>query len=153
MSETEELIARLESFPVKLREAVQHLTEEQLQTKITNWTIKQAIHHIADSHINSYIRIKLALTESTPTIMPYNESAWSTLADITAPIDFSLDILNGIHLRICIVLKSLSSSDWEKKFIHPELNPSEISLVHYVNNFVNHGEHHLNSIIKTLNRF
>ncbi len=152
MPETEELIAESESFPVKLRETVQHLTEDQLRTKIKNWTIKQAIHHIADSHINSYMRIKLALTEPTPTIKPYNESAWSMLADISAPIDFSLAIVNGIHLRICIVLKSLKPSDWEKKFIHPELNPSEITLLSYVNNFVNHGQQHLNSIIKTLDR-
>ena len=152
MSETEELISRLESFPQKLRTVVEPLSPDQLQLKIINWSIVTAVHHICDSHLNSYIRIKMALTESTPTIKPYNESAWSTLADVSLPIDSSLSILDGIHLRICSILKSLTSSDWQKSFIHPELSLSSITLLDYCKNFANHGENHLKAIQTTLTK-
>ena len=150
MSEEIELIARLESFPSKLRSTVGSLTAEQLEKKIINWPISTAVHHICDSHLNSYIRIKMALTESVPTIKPYNESEWAKLADISAPINLSLMILEGVHKKICVILHSLSTSDWYKTFYHPELNPPTITILDYVKRFAEHGEHHLQGIKEAL---
>ena len=150
MSEINDLISTLETFPTKLNDTVTNLSQDKLQTKIINWTIQQAVHHICDSHINSYIRIKLALTEFNPTICPYDETTWSNLADIHAPIIISLSILQGIHERICLVLKSISESDWQRTLVHPERTPAQITLLEYVHSFADHGEHHLKSISETL---
>lgn len=150
MSEIENVISRLENFPSKLRNVVEHLTPDQLQLKVVNWIVAQNVHHICDSHLNSYIRIKLALTESSPTIKPYNESAWATLSDYASDISTSLAIIDGIHRRICIVLRTLTNSDLQKTFVHPELENPQIKLQDYINNFANHGESHLQKVISCL---
>lgn len=150
MSEIEDLISRLEIFPSKLRKVVENLSAEQLKLIVVSWTVTQNVHHICDSHLNSYIRIKLALTESNPTIKPYNESAWATLPDYSSDISTSLAIIDGIHKRICIVLRSLSESDLQKSFVHPELSTSQITIAQYLNNFANHGEQHLAHVVSSL---
>lgn len=150
MSEIEDLISRLEIFPSKLKKVVENLSADQLQLTVVSWNVAQNVHHICDSHLNSYTRIKLALTESNPTIKPYNESAWATLPDYSSDISTSLAIIEGIHKRICIVLRSLSESDLQKSFVHPELTTSQITIAQYLNNFANHGESHLTSVISAL---
>ena len=128
------------------------LTADQLQSKVVNWTVAQNVHHICDSHLNSYTRIKLALTENNPTIKPYNESAWATLPDYSSDITTSLAIVEGIHKRICIVLRSLNETDIQKSFVHPELSTPQITLAQYIENFANHGEGHLQNIVTALQK-
>lgn len=153
MTEIEKLISQIEIFPSKLSSIISKLSPDQLQLVVINWTIAQNIHHMVDSHINSYIRIKLALTEDSPTIKPYDESLWSTLPDsMTLDVSTSLAVIEGIHKRICLVLRSLTDSDWQKTFTHPELNPSEITIATYLKVFASHGYNHLDNILSTLEK-
>jgi hypothetical protein len=113
----------IETFPTKLRKEVENLTNEQLDTpyRPEGWTIRQVVNHCADSHMNSLTRLKLALTEDQPTIKPYYEEKWAELADSkNMPIEPALKMLEGIHQRWTILLRSLNDADFKKKFIHPE---------------------------------
>ncbi len=116
-------IAALASLPKNLRSAIDGLTDAQLDTPYREggWTVRQVVHHVADSHINAYSRIRLALTEDWPTIKPYNEKLWAGLADArTAPVEVSLEILEPLHHRWVTLLASLSEADWMRGYIHPE---------------------------------
>ena len=116
-------IATLAALPQKLRAAVHGLSDAQLDTPYREggWTVRQLVHHVADSHMNSYVRMRLALTEDWPTIKPYDEKAWSELSDArTAPVELSLDIIDGLHARWVLLLSSLSDEQWQKGYIHPE---------------------------------
>jgi hypothetical protein len=118
-----EFIQTITDLPNAIREAVKDLNEQQLDTPYRpgGWTVRQTVHHVADSHINSYIRFKLALTEDEPpTIVPYYEDRWAELSDSRLPIDISLAIINGIHQRWSTLLNSMSESDFNKVFKHPE---------------------------------
>src|SRR5688572_29610178 len=116
-------IDAIEGFPARLREAVTDLSDAQLDTpyRPEGWTVRQVVHHVADSHMNALIRMKLALTEDTPTIKPYDEKAWSTLADMRLPIEVSLGLIAGIHTRWVAVISGLSVDQFSRSFIHPEL--------------------------------
>ncbi len=105
-----------------LAEAVSGLNERQLDTpyRPDGWTIRQTIHHVADSHLNSFIRFKLALTENAPTIRPYFEDRWAELADSKMPIDVSMKIIQGIHLRWATLLMAMTEEDFKRELIHPE---------------------------------
>jgi hypothetical protein len=102
--------------------AVSGLNERQLDTpyRPDGWTIRQTIHHVADSHLNSFIRFKLALTENAPTIRPYFEDRWAELADSKMPIDVSMKIIQGIHLRWATLLMAMTEEDFKRELIHPE---------------------------------
>ena len=116
-------IADIEQFPALLKKLTASLTIEQLQWihRPEGWSIKQVIHHCADSHMNSFIRFKLALTEDTPTIKPYDEAKWATLIDGTEDsIVASLQILEGVHYRWVLLLKSLNKEELKRQFMHPE---------------------------------
>src|SRR5690606_40023431 len=107
------------------------------------WTIRQLVHHCADSHMNSFIRFKLTLTEETPTIKPYLEDLWAELPDAShLPIDSSLDVLKGLHHRWTALLKSLTEEDLKRQFIHPETN-ERISLETNIGIYAWNGDHHL----------
>jgi len=129
-------IDELERAPARLREAVSRLSNEQLDTVYRNWTIRQIAHHLADSHQNSYIRFKLALTEERPTIRPYDETRWSLLADARCgDVEPSLRILEGLHARWGCLLRSLAPEAFERSFYHPESQevvPLWRALAHYV---------------------
>src|SRR5688500_20243587 len=105
-------IDAIEGFPVRLREAVAGLSDAQLDTpyRPEGWTVRQVVHHVADSHMNGLIRVKLALTENVPVIKPYDENAWATLGDMRLPIDVSLGIVDGVHHRWAAVLLSISAA-------------------------------------------
>ncbi|OPA81280.1 metal-dependent hydrolase [Paenibacillus selenitireducens] len=136
-------IQDLEQLPVLLREAVSGLTEDQLNTPYRpgGWTIRQVVHHIADSHMNSFIRFKLALTEEVPTIKPYEEARWAELQDSTStPIDVSLMLIEALHHRFVALLRSLSAEQWERKFIHPD--SGEVKLARCAGIYSWHGKHH-----------
>lgn len=118
-----EYIGVIRDLPTRLREAVAGLSDEQVDTPYRpgGWTVRQTVHHVADSHMNSQIRFKLALTEdAVPTIVPYAEDRWAELADSRLPIEISLAVIDGIHARWAALLESMSDAEFEKKFNHPE---------------------------------
>jgi len=130
--------------PARLRAAVDGLTEEQLNTPYRpgGWTVRQVVHHVPDSHLNSYVRFRLALTEETPTIKPYAESKWAELADArSAPIENSLTLLDGLHARWVLLLRSLNPGEFAREFRHPELGV--VSLDRNVALYAWHGRHHI----------
>jgi hypothetical protein len=116
-------IEDIELLPVRLRQVLAGLNEEQLQTPYRDggWTVHQLIHHIADSHMNSFIRYKLALTEDKPTIKTYDEALWSETTDVTnVPVEISLKLIDGLHERWFILLASMSDEAFSRELNHPE---------------------------------
>ena len=115
-------IETLRQLPARLRAAVSGLSDSQLDTPYRDggWTVRQVVHHFADSHANSYVRIKLALTEDWPTIKPYDEALWASLPDSRAQIEPSLLFLDGLHQRMVAVLESMTEEDFQRGFNHPE---------------------------------
>ncbi|TCC98992.1 YfiT family bacillithiol transferase [Pedobacter psychroterrae] len=147
-------IMEIETLPNALKEEVFALNEEQLDTQYRpeGWTVRQVVHHLADSHINSYIRCKLALTEDNPTIKPYFEERWAELQDgKNTPVDSSLQLLEGLHIRWVALLKSLSDQDLTKAFVHPE-HGKTIKLSEVVALYAHHGRHHLAQITELKKR-
>jgi hypothetical protein len=117
-------IQEIASLPAQMRQAVSGLTPEQLNTPYREggWTVKQVVHHVPDSHLNAYVRFKLALTENVPTIKPYDEGAWAKLKDTElTSIEVSLTLLEAIHIRWVNLLGTLRAEDFQRKFNHPEL--------------------------------
>lgn len=116
-------IAILAALPEKLRAAVDGLSAAQLDTPYREggWTIRQLVHHVADSHMNSYVRMRLALTEDWPTIQPYDEKLWAQLSDAsTAPVEVSLNLLMALHERWVLLLGSLTEQQWRRGYVHPD---------------------------------
>jgi uncharacterized damage-inducible protein DinB len=113
----------LAELPARLRAAIAGLSDAQLDTPYRDggWTVRQTVHHIADSHLNAYCRFRLALTEDAPTIKPYLETRWAELPDArTAPIAPSLEILSGVHSRLNSLLEAMTPAEWQRGFVHPE---------------------------------
>jgi uncharacterized damage-inducible protein DinB len=140
-----EAIAQIERFPRELRAAVEGLSDRQLDTpyRTGGWTVRQVVHHLADSHMNSYIRFKLALTEDAPPIKPYNEAAWAELPEArSAPIEMSLALLDALHGRWVLMLRGMGDADWQKTFRHPEIS-GLIRLDANLALYAWHGRHHL----------
>jgi hypothetical protein len=138
------LIDQIEAAPGKLRAAVQGLSPAQLDTPYRpgGWTVRQVVHHLPDSHLNSYMRFRLALTEDEPTIKPYFENRWAELDDARhAPIDISLALLEALHRRWILLLRSLSERDFARTFSHPELGV--VSLEENLSLYAWHGRHHV----------
>ena len=142
-----EWIGEIEALPERLEKAVDGLSDEQLDTpyRPNGWTVRQVVHHIADSHINSITRFKLGMTENNPTIKPYAEGEWAKLADSKLPIEPSMQILKGLHHRLGILLRSMTEEDLEKTFFHPESQKS-FSLKVNVGVYAWHSNHHLGHI-------
>ena len=135
----------IENFPSKIKEITKTLSVEELNWKYRpkGWSIKQVVHHCADSHINSFIRFKLALTEDTPTIKPYEEAKWAKLSDGNSEHIFpSIQIIEGLHSRWTLLLKSFKEKELKKKFIHPANNKIS-SLDEAIGMYAWHCEHHL----------
>ncbi|WP_026575539.1 YfiT family bacillithiol transferase [Bacillus sp. UNC438CL73TsuS30] len=149
---TKDWINEMESLPRLLRDAVKDLDNEQLNTPYRSggWTVRQVIHHLADSHMNAYVRFKLALTEEKPVIKTYDETKWAELSDYTLPIDISLSLLEALHQRWTSLLRSLSPTDMEKAFIHPD--SGEVSVGKNIGIYAWHGRHHLAHITSLCNR-
>ncbi len=146
--DTEFNIQAIANLPKRLHQAVAHLSDAQLETpyRPNGWTVRQVVHHLADSHINSYIRFKWTLTEDTPTIKAYDEVAWADLHEATsAPVHLSLELLSALHARWTVVMKSLDEAQLQRGFVHPEtgeLSTLATAIAHYAW----HGEHHLTQI-------
>lgn len=137
-------ISEIENFPNLVKAEIQNLDEQDLQLRYRpgGWTISQVVHHCADSHINSYVRFKLALTENIPAIKPYEESLWADLQDKQLSPFVSLKLLDALHERWVYILKSLSEEDLSKEFIHPEQS-EKISLKENILIYSWHCRHHL----------
>ena len=147
-------IAAISAFPERLIIALNHLSEDQLDTpyRPDGWTIRQVIHHCADGHMNSLIRLKLALTENDPIIKPFDEVSWAELEDSkNMPIAPSLKMIEGIHARWTVLLNQLTESDYNRSFIHPDHN-NKIRIDEYIAMYAWHSNHHLAHIIKTKER-
>jgi uncharacterized damage-inducible protein DinB len=130
--------------PANLRAAVKGLSDQQLDTPYRpgGWTVRQVVHHVPDSHLNSYVRFKLALTEDEPTIKPYAEDRWAELADTKAtPIEVSLTLLDSLHDRWVRLLRSLTPDDWKRTFRHPDLGA--MTLEKTLALYAWHGRHHV----------
>jgi hypothetical protein len=143
--EIEKFILVIESFPARLKVEVENLTDEQLDTpyRLDGWTIRQVVNHCADSHMNGLTRHKLLLTENKPTIKPYMEDRWAELTDSkTMPIESALQILDGVHKRWTVLLKSLGGSDLKRSYIHPE-HGKEFQLKESISLYAWHCNHHL----------
>jgi uncharacterized damage-inducible protein DinB len=146
-------IEEIAAAPKKLRAAVEGLSAKQLDTpyRPQGWTVRQVVHHVPDSHMNAFTRFKLALTEDEPTIKPYNEAEWAKLEDVTGtPIEVSLSLMDSLHQRWVVLLKSLKPEDLKRKFKHPELGLQtlERSLAMYAW----HGRHHVAHITSLRDR-
>jgi hypothetical protein len=137
-------VREIELLPRRLRRAVAGLSDAQLDVpyRPDGWTVRQLVHHLADSHMNGVIRIKLALTEDTPAITPYDENAWARLADMRLPIDISLTLLEQLHARWVAVVRSVSLADLERTFFHPE-HAQTMTIGYHTQNYAWHGRHHV----------
>ncbi len=147
-------VARIEATPAAVRQAVEGLTEAQLDTPYREggWTIRQVVHHVPDSHLNAYTRFRLALTEPTPTIRPYFEDRWAELPDAQrAPVELSLSLLEALHRRWVLLLRSMSAPQWELRYLHPE-HGREWTLDEVLAMYAWHGDHHTAHITRLRDR-
>jgi uncharacterized damage-inducible protein DinB len=137
-------IDEIASTPAKLRAAVKGLSEAQLDTPYREggWTVRQVVHHVPDSHLNAYTRLKLALTEDKPTVKPYDEAAWAKLEDSkSTPIEVSLALLDTVHNRWDRVWRAMKQEDFHRKLVHPEAGERSIDWLVFVYEW--HGRHHV----------
>jgi hypothetical protein len=136
-------IATLAELPEMLRNAVEGLDSSRLNMPYREggWTVRQLVHHIADSHMNAFMRLRLALTEDWPTIKTYDEKAWATLRDSAAPVEWSLELIESLHARWVMLLQSLSEEQWQRGFRHPENGPMTLDVMTLM--YAWHSLHHV----------
>jgi uncharacterized damage-inducible protein DinB len=142
-AERRQAIAAIAAAPTRMREAVKGLSEGQLDTAYRDggWTVRQVVHHVPDSHMNAYVRMKLTLTEDRPIIKPYDQERWAELPDSKGPIEPSLAILDGLHKRWVAVLQAIPEEAWARKLEHPE--SGTMTLDHVLALYAWHGAHHV----------
>ena len=136
-------IAAIASTPAEFRAAVSGLNDEQLDTPYRpgGWTVRQVVHHVPDSHVNAYVRFKLALTEDVPTVKPYDEAAWALLEDVkSTPVETSLTFLDVVHDRWLRIIRSLDQAAFERRYRHPDTGNH--SLDYMLAMYAWHGRHH-----------
>ncbi len=139
-----QFIDDIAAAPAALRATVSRLSDEQLDTPYRpgGWTVRQVVHHLPDSHMNAYIRFRLALTETGPTIKPYNQQLWAELSDArTGDIEMSLKLFEGLHQRWVLLLRSMKPEDFQRKFVHPESGVSVLERT--LQMYAWHGKHHV----------
>jgi uncharacterized damage-inducible protein DinB len=136
-------IATLAEMPSELRNAVDDLDPEQLDTPYRDggWTVRQVVHHVADSHMNAVIRVRLALTEDWPAVLPYDEKAWAKLHDYTGPVEWSLELVESTHARWVMLLQSLTGEQWQRGFKHPKLGSMTVEIATLL--YAWHSRHHV----------
>jgi hypothetical protein len=146
-----ELIEKIRELPARLRERVSGLTDAQLTThfQADEWTVAQNVHHLADSHMNSFIRMRLILTEERPTLKPYDQDLWAELADSgTTALEESLSILEGLHRRWVRLFESLDEAAWRRVGLHPE--NGEVTIEDILRIYAAHGQGHIDQISRAL---
>jgi uncharacterized damage-inducible protein DinB len=142
-----ELVDQIAATPARMREAVAGLNESQLDTPYRDggWSVRQVVHHVPDSHMNAYTRVKLALTEEQPTIKPYDEAAWAKLNDVRdTPIETSLVLLETLHSRWDTILRKMTDADFERTLMHPDMGVMTLDAV--IAMYAWHGRHHVGHI-------
>ncbi len=146
-------IQDIQDCPSNLEKAVANLNEEQLNTPYRDggWTVKQVVHHVSDSHMNAFIRFKLALTETCPVIKPYDQNAWAQLPDTTLPVTIALAFITALHEKWVKIINSMSDEDWKKTIYHPE-HQKKMALWDLIGTYAWHGKHHATQIIKLRER-
>lgn len=152
-AQREHWIREIQEAPAKLRDAVKGLSNARLDTPYRDggWTVRQVVHHLADSHVNAYIRFRLALTEDDPTVKPYDQALWANLEDArTAPVEPSLSLLESLHYRGVLLLKSMKAEDLARTFNHPE--HGRMSLDQNLAEYAWHGRHHVSHITSVAER-
>lgn len=135
----------LARLPTILENTILNLDEAQLQTPYRDggWTVHQLVHHVADSHINAFCRMKLTLSESNPSIRPYEEAIWAEQADVKAlPVNVSITLLHALHLRMHALMTAVDNKDWERTYVHPATN-QRYTLWFLLGQYVWHGKHHV----------
>jgi hypothetical protein len=143
----------IRDLPQRVREAVAGLTEFQLDTPYRDggWTVRQVVHHLADSHMNGLTRLKLALTEDAPTIKPYDENLFATLPDMRLPVEVSLALLDSLHARWTAVYGGMSEAQFSRRFVHPE-HGRTFTLDEHAQNYGWHSRHHVAHITELRRR-
>lgn len=136
-------IATLAELPSQLRNAVDDLDQEQLDTpyREDGWTVRQVVHHLADSHANAGVRVRMALTEDWPAVLPYDEKAWAMLHDYRGPVEWSLELIESLHARWVMLLQSLNEEQWRRGFKHPKIGPMTIEAATMM--YAWHSRHHV----------
>jgi uncharacterized damage-inducible protein DinB len=148
-----DLIARIAATPARLRAAVEGLAEEQLDTPYRpgGWTVRQLVHHVPDSHLNAYVRLKLALTEDAPTIKTYEEARWAELPDSAAtPPEVSLRLLEALHERWVALLRAMTPEQFARTMVHPEWGPMPMDAM--LGLYAWHGDHHVAHVTRLRER-
>ena len=145
-------IAALVTMPSMLSQAVKGLEREQLDTPYREggWTVRQLVHHIADSHMNAFVRVRLALTEDWPTITPYDEKSWAMLHDAEAPVGWSVALLENLHARWVMLLESLTEEQWARGMKHPVNGPMTVEIATLLYGW--HSRHHVAHITRLRER-
>jgi uncharacterized damage-inducible protein DinB len=148
----EQWIEEIKMLPQRLRFVLESSNERDLTSTYRDggWTVNQLVHHLADSHMNSFIRFKLGLTEDIPTVKPYDENAWAELPDAHLPIEVSLNIIGGVHYRWSVLLESMTEEQWMRTFNHPENGLTRLD--HCLAHYAWHSNHHLAHIKTALNK-
>ena len=152
--ERAEAVTSLEALPDKLVALVSNLTDEQLDTPYRpgGWTVRQVVHHIADSHHHSYTRFKWTLTEDQPLIKAYEEKDWAALEDARVmPIQPSLTYLKALHVKLVILIRSMTEAQFQRTYVHPEGN-AVVDLNEQVSKYAWHGAHHYAHIARLIER-
>ena len=150
----QEWLLDIQSLPQQIEYAITNLDHHQLDTPYREggWTVKQVVHHVADSHMNAYVRFKLGLTEDNPVIKPYDESAWAEMSDTkNIPVNISTTLLYALHSRWYEILKNISREQWDRTLFHPERN-MQMTLWYLLGNYAWHSKHHVAHIRNLRNR-
>jgi len=151
--QVQQWITELSTFPIRLKEVVELISEEALESTYRegSWTVRQIVHHLADSHMNAYIRLKLALTEENPTIKPYFEEKWAELPDYKLPITGSLKMIEAIHEHWVYLLENITEAQRKRTFTHPD--SGIVSVEKNIGIYAWHSNHHLAHIKHALKQF
>jgi hypothetical protein len=142
--ELDTFITRIEELPAKLEAAIKAMTDQQLDTPYRDggWTARQVVHHLPDSHMNAYIRIKWAITEETPLIKAYDEKAWAITAETKLPPDISVNFLKALHIKWTTLMRKLTPAELKRAYIHPDTK-KQVPLDRLIHMYAWHGDHHL----------
>lgn len=145
-------MTRLAELPSELRNSVRGLDGGQIDTPYREggWTVRQVVHHVADSHMNALVRVKLALTEEWPTIKPYDEKAWVQLQDAAGPVEWSLELIESLHARWVMLLQTLDEAQWQRGYNHPENGRQSVDVATQL--YAWHSRHHVAHILQLRQR-
>jgi hypothetical protein len=139
-----DIARRIATLPQRLEAALAGMNDAQLDTRYREdgWTVRQVVHHVSDSHVNAYTRVKLTLTETNPSIRPYNEKEWALTAEVKGSIGISLALLKAVHAKLAVIISGLREADYSRTYYHPE-NKTQATLDVLLDTYAWHGDHHL----------